>query len=36
MDWEDIEEDIEEEWVWEEDMPVPMQQAWWFDLTAEG
>ena len=38
MDWDDLEEGGEggydEDWVWEDDMPTPSYQAWWFDLTA--
>jgi len=25
-----------EDWVWEDDMPIPTYQAWWFDLTEQG
>lgn len=37
MEW--LEEEMEwegEDWAWEEDMPVPINQTWWFDLTLEG
>lgn len=30
MEWED---DL---WAWEGDLPVPIYQTWWYDLTAEG
>lgn len=39
MDWDNLDEEMEwegEDWYWDDDMPTPVHNAWWYDLTAEG
>lgn len=36
--WQEMEEWEWEEWdswCWQDDMPIPVSQAWWVDLTAQ-